>query len=163
MGAACAYKLCTSLYIYMVSQPRRLQSEVVILFRHRPQLLGHRQALLEQLTSSADPALVLHLTALILFQAMTQTMLHASGRFVSNILTYLQPHLSAEVFNTLQRYHGEFFVLFFIVIILSSIGSIEACCRYYLTGSFHHFRVFPSFFLPVADILKYFLNSHHCC
>lgn len=87
-------------------------SEIILfLFYFRPQLLGHREALLEQLTSSEDPALVLHLTVLILFQAVTQTMLHASGRFVSNILTYLQPHLSAEIFNTLQQYHGEFFML----------------------------------------------------
>jgi hypothetical protein len=82
----------------------------VILFCFRPQLLGHRQALLEQLTSSEDPALVLHFTTLILFQAVSQTMLHASGRFVSHILTYLQSHLTAEVFNALQQYHGEFFV-----------------------------------------------------
>jgi len=81
-----------------------------ILFCFRPQLLGHRQALLEQLTSSEDPALVLHLTSLILFQAVSQTMLHASGRFVSHILTYLQSHVTAEVFNALQQYHGEFFV-----------------------------------------------------
>ncbi|PSN54204.1 E3 UFM1-protein ligase 1 [Blattella germanica] len=73
--------------------------------KERPQLLAHRQALLEQLSTSDDPALVLHLTSLILFQAVTQTMLHASGRFVSNILTYLHSHLTAEVFNTLQRYH----------------------------------------------------------
>lgn len=82
----------------------------VILFCFRPQLLGHRQALLEQLTSAEDPALVLHLTTLILFQAVSQTMLHASGRFVSHILTYLQSHVTAEVFNALQQYHGEFFV-----------------------------------------------------
>jgi len=81
-----------------------------ILFCFRPQLLGHHQALLEQLTSSEDPALVLHLTTLILFQAVSQTMLHASGRFVSHILTYLQSHITAEVFNALQQYHGEFFV-----------------------------------------------------
>ena len=83
---------------------------MAILFCFRPQLLGHRQALLEQLTSSEDPALVLHLTTLILFQAVSQTMLHASGRFVSHILTYLQSHLTAEVFNALQQYHGELFV-----------------------------------------------------
>lgn len=81
-----------------------------ILFCFRLQLLGHRQALLEQLTSSEDPALVLHLTTLILFQAVSQTMLHASGRFVSHILTYLQSHVTAEVFSALQQYHGEFFV-----------------------------------------------------
>ena len=81
-----------------------------ILFCFRSQLLGHRQALLEQLTSTEDPALVLHLTTLILFQAVSQTMLHASGRFVSHILMYLQSHITAEVFNALQQYHGEFFV-----------------------------------------------------
>jgi hypothetical protein len=81
-----------------------------ILFCFRPQLQGHHQALLEQLTSSVDPALVLHLTTLILFQAVSQTMLHASGRFVSHILTYLQSHVTAEIFNALQQYHGEFFV-----------------------------------------------------
>jgi hypothetical protein len=83
---------------------------MVISFCFRPQVLGHRQALLEQLTSSEDPALVLHLTTLILFQAVSQTMLHASGRFVSHILTYLQAHVTAEVFNTLHQYHGEFLV-----------------------------------------------------
>lgn len=73
--------------------------------KERPHILGHRQALLEQLAGAEDPALVLHLTTLILFQAVTQTMLHASGRFVSNILTHLQSHVTAEAFNTLQRYH----------------------------------------------------------
>jgi hypothetical protein len=83
-----------------------------ILFCFRPQLLGHRQALLEQLTSSEDPALVLHLTTMILFQAVSQTMLHASGRFVSHILKYLQSHVTPEVFNALQQYHGEFFITY---------------------------------------------------
>ena len=87
-----------------------LSTVTIILFFFRSQLLGHRQALLEHLTSSEDPALVLHLTTLIMFQAVTQTMLHASGRFVSHILTYLQSHVTAEVFNTLQQYHGEFFI-----------------------------------------------------
>jgi superoxide dismutase len=73
--------------------------------KERPQLLGHRQALLEQLTSAEDPALVLHLTTLILYQAVSQTMLHASGRFVSHILTYLQSHITADIFNPLQQYH----------------------------------------------------------
>jgi len=73
--------------------------------KERPQLQGHHQALLEQLTSSEDPALVLHLTTLILFQVVSQTMLHASGRFVSHILTYLQSHVTAEIFNALQQYH----------------------------------------------------------
>ncbi|KAJ9587791.1 hypothetical protein L9F63_018774 [Diploptera punctata] len=73
--------------------------------KERTTILAHRQALLEQLAGADDPALVLHLTSLILFQAATQTMLHASGRFVSNILTYLHSHLTAEVFNSLQKYH----------------------------------------------------------
>ena len=74
---------------------------------------------MEQLAGAEDPALVLHLTSLILFQAVTQTMLHASGRFVSNILTYLQSHLTADVFNTLQWYHGKFH--------LKGVGLGETC------------------------------------
>lgn len=74
----------------------------------RPQLLNHRQQLIEQLNVSNDPALVLHLASLIIFQGVTQNILHASGKFVSTILAHLQPNLSTETYNSLQRYHGEF-------------------------------------------------------
>lgn len=73
--------------------------------KERPQLLNHRQQLIEQLNVSEDPALVLHLASLIIFQGVTQTILHASGKFVSSILTFLQPSLPTDVYNSLQRYH----------------------------------------------------------
>nr|CAD7447656.1 unnamed protein product [Timema bartmani] len=73
--------------------------------KERPMVHSHRQALLEQLSTCTDPALVLHLASLLLFQAVSQTMLHASGRFVSNILAHLASHLTAETFNSLQLYH----------------------------------------------------------
>nr|CAD7198047.1 unnamed protein product [Timema douglasi] len=73
--------------------------------KERPLVHSHRQALLEQLSTCTDPALVLHLASLLLFQTVSQTMLHASGRFVSNILTHLASHLTADTFNSLQLYH----------------------------------------------------------
>nr|CAD7430774.1 unnamed protein product [Timema monikensis] len=73
--------------------------------KERPMVHSHRQALLEQLSTCTDPALVLHLASLLLFQAVSQTMLHASGRFVFNILTHLASHLAADTFNSLQLYH----------------------------------------------------------
>ncbi|KAG8269079.1 E3 UFM1-protein ligase 1 [Homalodisca vitripennis] len=75
--------------------------------KERPQLFAHRQALSQQLTVCEDPALVLHLVVLLLFQAVTQTMLQASGRFVSSILQFLAPHLSQEIYDKLQKYHDS--------------------------------------------------------
>ncbi|KAJ8891610.1 hypothetical protein PR048_004138 [Dryococelus australis] len=73
--------------------------------KERPLLHAHKQALLQQLCTASDPALVLHLACLVLFETITQTMLHASGRFVSSILTFLQSHLPPETFTTLRFYH----------------------------------------------------------
>ncbi|KAK7870281.1 hypothetical protein R5R35_001007 [Gryllus longicercus] len=73
--------------------------------KERPQIYAHRQSLLEQLSVVQDPAVVLHIASLILFQTLTQSILHASGRFVSNILSFLQPQLPAEMYNSFQQYH----------------------------------------------------------
>lgn len=48
---------------------------------------------------------MLHLAALVVFTVSTQTMLHASGRHVSAILSYLQPSLQAEDSQLLTQYH----------------------------------------------------------
>nr|CAG4641501.1 EOG090X0267 [Eurycercus lamellatus] len=64
-----------------------------------------RQALIEQLSTAADAALVLHLAVLLIFHTVTQTVLNASGRFVPQIVAFLQPHLPAtmaELLTTLQ-------------------------------------------------------------
>ncbi|XP_054272372.1 E3 UFM1-protein ligase 1 homolog [Macrosteles quadrilineatus] len=75
--------------------------------KDRPQLLAHRHALADQLTICDDPALVLHLAVLLIFQAVTGCMLQASGRFVSTILQFLGSHLSQEVNDKLQKYHDS--------------------------------------------------------
>ncbi|KAK9531196.1 hypothetical protein VZT92_010638 [Zoarces viviparus] len=53
--------------------------------RERQALFLHCHALTEQLKEAEDPALVLHLTSVLLFQASTQCMLHAPGRCVPQI------------------------------------------------------------------------------
>jgi len=70
-------------------------------------MLHQRELLIEQLNLASDPALVLHLTVLILFQAATQTLVHASGKFVSSLIPILEPHLSSEDYNALKTYYGK--------------------------------------------------------
>lgn len=73
--------------------------------KDRNLILCHKHGLLEQLANCSDPALVLHLAVLIIFTICTQSMLHASGRHVSSILSFLQPQLSPEQAQTLTSYH----------------------------------------------------------
>ncbi|XP_048505536.1 E3 UFM1-protein ligase 1 homolog isoform X2 [Athalia rosae] len=73
--------------------------------KERPAVVGHREALLEQLSVTRDPALVLHLTTSILFTAVTQTALHMSGRHVFSILDFLLPYIQQDVRASLRAYH----------------------------------------------------------
>ncbi|KAK6620691.1 hypothetical protein RUM43_010986 [Polyplax serrata] len=73
--------------------------------KERSQLLERRQQLLDHINVASDSALVLQLASLIVFQEVTQTMLHASGRFVSTILPFLEPNLPADQYSALKRYH----------------------------------------------------------
>ncbi|XP_035916184.1 E3 UFM1-protein ligase 1 homolog [Anopheles stephensi] len=73
--------------------------------KDRNLILCHKHGLLEQLTNCTDPALVLHLAVLIIFTISTQTMLHASGRHVSAILSFLQTALTAEDSKVFNNYH----------------------------------------------------------
>ena len=66
-----------------------------------------RQALIEQLSAATDAALVLHLAVLLLFHTVTQTVLNASGRFVPQIISYLQPHLPAPTADLLTTLQGN--------------------------------------------------------
>lgn len=75
--------------------------------KDRPIIVGHREALLEQLNNTSDPAITLHLTTAILFTAATQNALHMSGRHVSAILQFLQPYLLESAVSTLTKYHGN--------------------------------------------------------
>ncbi|KAM3931953.1 E3 UFM1-protein ligase 1 isoform 2-T2 [Leptodactylus fuscus] len=57
--------------------------------KERQVLFQHRQALIEQLKVTEDAALVLHLTSVLLFQFTTHCMLHAPGRCVPQIISFL--------------------------------------------------------------------------
>lgn len=74
--------------------------------KERPQVHAHREALLEQLNATQDPALTLHLVTSVLFTAVTQNALHMSGRHVTTVLAFLQQHLEPNTMSTLSRYHG---------------------------------------------------------
>lgn len=72
-----------------------------------------RQGLIEQLNTAKDSALVLHLAVLLLFHTVTQTALNASGRFVPQIIAFLQSHLpdsTMEVLSTMQGINVFFFI-----------------------------------------------------
>ncbi|XP_076290846.1 UFM1 specific ligase 1 [Lasioglossum baleicum] len=73
--------------------------------KERPFILGHREALLEELNGIQDPALALHLVTSILFTAATQNALYMSGRHVSTVLSFLQTHLQPSTMAVLSKYH----------------------------------------------------------
>lgn len=68
---------------------------------------------MEKLKETENPPLVLHLATLILFQNVTQNMLNASGRFVSNILSLINGRIAEEDYSILQQYYGQLTVIVF--------------------------------------------------
>ncbi|XP_045449576.1 E3 UFM1-protein ligase 1 homolog [Melitaea cinxia] len=66
---------------------------------------NHREKLIHELENCEEPALVLHLVVLALFTILNQNMLHASGRQVPIIITFLKSQLKEEHFEQLQKYH----------------------------------------------------------
>ncbi|KAM4817508.1 E3 UFM1-protein ligase 1 [Urocitellus parryii] len=74
--------------------------------RERQILFQHRQALAEQLKVTEDPALILHLTSILLFQFSTHSMLHAPGRCVPQIITFLNNKIPEDQHTLLVKYQG---------------------------------------------------------
>ena len=74
----------------------------------RQVLAGNRSALIEQLEGSIDTALILHISCLILFQTVTGNLLHASGKFVPQIIHFLRDHLPEDKHSVLLEYQGKF-------------------------------------------------------
>ncbi|KAA0708866.1 E3 UFM1-protein ligase 1 [Triplophysa tibetana] len=74
--------------------------------RERQALFVHRQALLEQLREAEDPALVLHLTSILLFQNTTHCMLHAPGRCVPHIIGLLESKIPKDHYKLLSEYQS---------------------------------------------------------
>ena len=69
---------------------------------------GQRHLLIDQLNSAVDAALTLHVAVLLIFHTCTQTVLNASGRFVPQIIAYLQPHIPGALYDSLVNLQGEF-------------------------------------------------------
>ncbi|XP_034965253.2 E3 UFM1-protein ligase 1 [Zootoca vivipara] len=74
--------------------------------KERQILFQHRQALTEQLKVTEDPALILHLTSVLLFQFSTHCMLHAPGRCVPQIITFLSTKIPEDQHSLLVKYQG---------------------------------------------------------
>lgn len=66
---------------------------------------SHKLGLLDQLAVCTDPATVLHLALLIMFTSSTQNMIHASGRHVSALLSFLKPSIAEEHAKVLTEHH----------------------------------------------------------
>ncbi|XP_061602832.1 E3 UFM1-protein ligase 1 [Cololabis saira] len=74
--------------------------------KERQALFVHRHALLEQLRDTEEPALVLHLTSVLLFQSCTGCMLHAPGRCVPQVVGTLTGRIPAEQQQLLASYQS---------------------------------------------------------
>ncbi|XP_069017785.1 E3 UFM1-protein ligase 1 [Embiotoca jacksoni] len=74
--------------------------------KERQALFLHRQALCEQLKDTEDPALVLHLTSVLLFQASAHCMLHAPGRCVPQIIGTLTGRIPADQQQLLSSFQS---------------------------------------------------------
>eukprot|EP01135_Chromosphaera_perkinsii_P004931 Nk52_evm36s304 gene=Nk52_evmTU36s304 len=76
----------------------------------RQLIFNHRHALIEKLNAEVEPALVLHLAVVILFQTSTKSMVHAPGKCVPQLIQFLsnENELScledAEVYQKLVEY-----------------------------------------------------------
>lgn len=71
--------------------------------RERNVIAEHRQSLILQLNESTEAALTLHLSVLLLFQANHNEMIHASGKFVPQLINFLRPILESNTFALLHN------------------------------------------------------------
>ncbi|KAM6181248.1 E3 UFM1-protein ligase 1 [Erethizon dorsatum] len=74
--------------------------------KERQIMFQHRQALFEQLKVTEDPALILHLTSVLLFQFSTHSMLHAPGRCVPQIIAFLSNKIPEDQHTLLVKYQS---------------------------------------------------------
>ncbi|OTF76172.1 DUF2042 domain containing protein, partial [Euroglyphus maynei] len=66
-------------------------------------LSEHQQSLLLQLNECQDSILGLHILVLLVFQMVNHHMLHASGKFVPQILQFLQKNTNDEMFSAMKQ------------------------------------------------------------
>ena len=72
----------------------------------RQLIFNHRQALIDQLQRETEPAMALHLAAVLLFQFHTGCMIHAPGRCVPQIISYLENNVPEDCYTKLQNYQS---------------------------------------------------------
>jgi hypothetical protein len=72
--------------------------------REKNLLSENRQNLILQLQDAADPGLTLHLSVLLIFQSITGSAIHASGKFVPQILQEIKSQLEKETFELLSQF-----------------------------------------------------------
>ena len=66
----------------------------------------HRQTLMEEVVSCQEPATILLLVSLVVFQLQTGNMLHASGKLVPIIVKYISPGLEKPEQEALETYQN---------------------------------------------------------
>ncbi|XP_055861129.1 E3 UFM1-protein ligase 1-like [Biomphalaria glabrata] len=71
--------------------------------KERQLVFNHRLSLVEQLKTETDPAMGLHLAVVLLFQTMTQCMLHIPGRLVPSVIHHLTSLVDAEKMAVLTQ------------------------------------------------------------
>lgn len=81
---------------------------------HRQLVFTHRQGLAEQLRREDDPAMTLHLAVTILFQTFTQTMVHAPGRVVPQIIQFLEDKMEKPSHEVLTQFQGECNIVYYL-------------------------------------------------
>lgn len=62
--------------------------------KDRQLLFSHQQSLFATLKEEKEPAMALHLVAVLLFQRYTNCIIHAPGRLVPNIISFLSNHMN---------------------------------------------------------------------
>ncbi|XP_023230156.1 E3 UFM1-protein ligase 1-like [Centruroides sculpturatus] len=72
--------------------------------RERQAISEYRHTLLAQLSETTDSALCLHLAVLLLILIQMQQMIHASGKFVPQMITFLQRQVPAEIYQLLHEF-----------------------------------------------------------
>lgn len=87
------------LHLKPISQVRK---QILLFFRQV--IIERRAALQEQLRQETEPAMALHLASAVLFQHYTSCMVHAPGRCVPQIISFLEDKLTAENYEKLNLY-----------------------------------------------------------
>lgn len=78
-----------------------------MIFSGRQFVFNHRHALTEQLKAETDPAMTLHLAVVVLFMVYTQSMVHAPGRCVPQLIHFLKDHVKEDVHQVLVELQGD--------------------------------------------------------